>query len=155
MKMTLNKVKELQAQLKDTVGPRPAEASAVRVLVGMATCGLASGAGKVMEALKNSCQALNLEHVELISTGCIGLCQYEPIVEVLAPGQPKITYIKMNPEKAEEVVKKHLRDGHPLGKYTMTYADEEAPNVDDAPITALEDTSFYKKQVRIALHTAV
>ena len=54
MKMTLNKVKELQAQLKDTVGPRPAEASAVRVLVGMATCGLASGAGKVMEALKTA-----------------------------------------------------------------------------------------------------
>ena len=119
MKMTLNKVKELQAQLKDTVGPRPAEASAVRVLVGMATCGLASGAGKVMEALKNSCQALNLEHVELISTGCIGLCQYEPIVEVTMPGQEKVTYVKMTPDKVGRVVAEHIIGGKPVTEFTI------------------------------------
>ncbi len=164
MKLTLEKVKEMQAQLKDTVGERPqaqlkdtvgerpAEATKTRVLVGVATCGLASGAGKVMTALQNECKALGLSDIEVVPTGCIGLCQYEPLVEVLAPGQPKVTYIKMTVDKVKEVVKKHLQDGHALGKYTMTYADEEAPNNDDAPITSLDDTPFYKKQVRIALH---
>ena len=153
MKLTLEKVKEMQAQLKDTVGERPATAEKTRVLVGMATCGLASGAGKVMDALKKTCDMLGIaDQVELISTGCIGLCQYEPIVEVLAPGQEKVTYIKMTAEKAEEVAQKHLQNGKALGKYTMTYADEDAPNNDDAPVTALADTPFYKKQVRIALH---
>ena len=120
MKLTLEKVKEMQAQLKDTVGERPADAEKTRVLVGMATCGLASGAGKVMDALKKTCEMLGIaDQVELISTGCIGLCQYEPIVEVLAPGQEKVTYIKMTAEKAEEMAQKHLQNGKALGKYTM------------------------------------
>ena len=72
MKLTLDKVKELQAQLKDTVGERPADAKKTRVLVGMATCGLASGAGKVMNALKMACETLGIaDEVELVSTGCI------------------------------------------------------------------------------------
>ena len=117
MKLTLDKVKELQAQLKETVGERPADAKKTRVLVGMATCGLASGAGKVMNALKMACETLGIaDEVELVSTGCIGLCQYEPLVEVLAPGKEKVTYIKMNAEKAEEVARKHLQGGKALGK---------------------------------------
>ena len=88
MKLTLDKVKEMQAQLKDTVGERPADAEKIRVLVGMATCGLASGAGKVMDALKSACDTLGIsDKVELVSTGCIGLCQYEPLVEVRRPAR--------------------------------------------------------------------
>ena len=150
MKMTLEKVKQMQALMKDNIGLRPEGDNKTRVLVGMATCGQASGAGKVLDALKRSCEMLGLDNIELISTGCIGLCQYEPIVEVLAPGKEKVTYIQMTSEKAHEVAEKHLQGGKPLGKYTMTCANEES-NDDTLPVTALEDTSFYKKQVRVAL----
>jgi NADP-reducing hydrogenase subunit HndB len=144
MNMTLEKVREVHSALKDSVGERPASAKTTRILVGMATCGMASGAGKVMTALKGACASLGLDNVELVSTGCIGLCQYEPIVEVLAPGQEKVTYVKMTAEKAEEVARKHLQGGKVLGKYTMTYADEVAPDNDEAPVTALANTDFYK-----------
>ena len=56
-------------------------------------------------------------------TGCIGLCQYEPIVEVMEPGKPKVTYIKMNPDKAAEVVERHLAGGHVVEKYTLGSED--------------------------------
>ena len=150
MKKTLDDIKAMQHRLEHTVGPRPADAKTTRVLVGMATCGLASGADVVMDALKEAVDDLKLENVQLVSTGCIGICQYEPVVEVLQPGKPKVTYIHMDANKAREVAKKHLRDGKPLGKYTMTNPDDE-PMDDDAPVTALDDTVIFKKQHRIVL----
>ena len=85
----------------------------------MATCGIASGARPVLNKLAEEVQAKQLDNV-VTQTGCIGLCQYEPIVEVYEPGKEKVTYIKMTPEKAEEVVEQHLIRGQVLGKYTLS-----------------------------------
>lgn len=63
------------------------------------------------------------DKISVTQTGCIGLCQYEPIVEVMEPGKQKITYIKMTPEKAEEVLEKHLIGGHIVEEYTLSGAD--------------------------------
>ena len=92
----------------------------IRVVVGMATCGIASGARPVLNKLAEDVQAKHLDNVVVTQTGCIGLCQYEPIVEVYEPGKEKVTYIKMTPEKAEEVVEQHLIRGQVLGKYTLS-----------------------------------
>ena len=92
----------------------------IRVVVGMATCGIASGARPVLNKLAEEVQAKQLDNVVVTQTGCIGLCQYEPIVEVYEPGKEKVTYIKMTPEKAEEVVEQHLIRGQVLGKYTLS-----------------------------------
>ena len=92
----------------------------IRVVVGMATCGIASGARPVLNKLAEDVQAKHLDNVIVTQTGCIGLCQYEPIVEVYEPGKEKVTYIKMTPEKAEEVVEQHLIRGQVLGKYTLS-----------------------------------
>ncbi len=149
---SLKEIKAMQVKLQDTVGCPPADAKITRVVVGMATCGMASGAGPVMDALRSAVEALGLNNIELVKTGCIGLCQYEPIIEVMAPGQPKVTYVQMTPKKAAEVAEKHLKGGSALGKFTLTGVEQPAlAAADDAPVTYLEDTAFFRKQVRIAL----
>ncbi|MDD3165407.1 MAG: hypothetical protein PHS97_06070, partial [Oscillospiraceae bacterium] len=130
--LTLSDLLTMQSKLRRTVGLRPPEADKTRVIVGMATCGMAAGAGAVMEALRAAVTQLGVaDRVELVSTGCVGLCQFEPVVEVMAPGKPKITYVLMNAKKATEIAKKHLLGGKPLGKYTSK---------DTYTVTAISET---------------
>ena len=75
----------------------------IRVVVGMATCGIAAGARPVLKALVDEVAKRNVQHVSVTQTGCIGMCQYEPIVEVYVPGKEKVTYVKMNVDKALEM----------------------------------------------------
>jgi len=96
----------------------------VRVVVGMATCGIAAGARPVLNAFVEevASQGLN-EKVSVSQTGCVGLCQLEPIVEVYEAGKEKVTYIKMTPEKAKEVVEKHVKGGKVVTEYTVAGAN--------------------------------
>ena len=90
-----------------------------RVLVGMATCGIAAGAKPVLTALVDEIARRNLSHVTVSQTGCIGMCQYEPIVEIMEPGKEKVTYVKMTEEKASRVVVEHIVNGNPVTEYTV------------------------------------
>ncbi len=92
---------------------------AVRIVVGMATCGIAAGARPVMNAIMEEVAKRNLEHVAVTQTGCIGICRLEPIVEVYVPGEEKVTYVKMDPNKAAEVVAEHIVNGRIVTKYTI------------------------------------
>ena len=94
--------------------------NAARVVIGMATCGIAAGARPVLNAFVEGVNKEDLEDkVSVTQTGCIGLCQYEPIVEVFEAGKEKVTYVKMTPEKAEEVLHTHLKGGQVVGDYTI------------------------------------
>ncbi len=96
----------------------------IRVVVGMATCGIAAGARPVLNAFVEEVNAANLyEKVTVSQTGCIGFCQLEPIVEVFEAGKEKITYIKMTPDKVKEVVEKHLKGGNVVTEYTVAGAN--------------------------------
>ena len=96
----------------------------LRVVVGMATCGIAAGARPVLNAVVEEVNNAGLvSKVTVTQTGCIGFCQLEPIVEVFEAGKDKITYIKMTPEKIKEVVEKHLKDGNVVTEYTVANAD--------------------------------
>ena len=96
----------------------------IRVVVGMATCGITAGARPVLNALVEEVNNGGLyDKVTVSQTGCIGLCQLEPIVEVHEAGKEKVTYIKMTPEKAKEVVEKHLKGGNVVTEYTVANAD--------------------------------
>lgn len=117
---TLAELKAIREKMQNQVSLRSESADQTRVVVGMATCGIASGARPVLTTLSDTVQAKGLSNISVIQTGCIGLCQYEPIVEVLEPGKEKVTYVKMNPEKALEVVEKHLIGGQVIGKYTIS-----------------------------------
>ena len=90
-----------------------------RVLVGMATCGIAAGARPVLTAISDEVNKRELHDVLVTQTGCIGICQYEPVVEITCPGQEKVTDVKMTPEKVARVVSEHLVGGHPVTEYTI------------------------------------
>ena len=121
---SLEELKAIRDRMKNQVELRDQGSSNIRVVVGMATCGIASGARPVLNALSNLVQEKGLtDKISVTQTGCIGLCQYEPIVEVMEPGKPKITYIKMNADKAAEVVERHLIGGHIVEEYTLNSAD--------------------------------
>ena len=90
-----------------------------RVVVGMATGGIAAGARPVLNAFVDEIAKRGLKGVTVSQTGCIGMCQYEPIVEVMEPGKEKITYVKMTPEKAVKVVNEHLVNGNPIVDFTV------------------------------------
>ena len=131
----LNELKDMQAKSIDLVEIK----EGMRVTVGMATCGISAGAGPVLDALKAGVEAKGL-NVNVVKTGCIGMCTYEPIVEVFEPGKKKVTYIHVNPEKAAEIVEKHLAGGQPVAEYTV-----------GGSLKTLEELDFYKLQKRVAL----
>ena len=90
-----------------------------RVVVGMATCGIAAGARPVLNAFVDEVAKRNLKGVSVTQTGCIGMCQYEPIVEVLQPGKEKVTYVNMDPQKACRVIEEHIINKRPVKEYMI------------------------------------
>lgn len=93
--------------------------SKIRVVVGMATCGIAAGARPVLNAFVDEIAKRDVKGVSVQQTGCIGMCQYEPIVEVTEPVKEKVTYVKMTPEKAVRVVNDHIVNGNPVAEFTV------------------------------------
>ena len=92
----------------------------VRVVVGMATCGIAAGARPVLKAFTEGVVENALtDKVTVTQTGCIGICQYEPVVEIFEDGKEKVTYVKMDAAKAAEVIEKHLKGGNVVSEYTI------------------------------------
>ena len=91
-----------------------------RVVVGMATCGIAAGARPVLSAFVEGVNANGLtDKVAVTQTGCIGICQYEPVVEIFEEGKEKVTYVKLDAAKAAEIVEKHLKGGKVVEEYTI------------------------------------
>ncbi|MBR5230717.1 MAG: (2Fe-2S) ferredoxin domain-containing protein [Clostridia bacterium] len=97
----------------------------VRVVVGMATCGIAAGARPVMLSFMEEAQKRGLNHVTVSQTGCIGMCRLEPMVDVYLPGQEKVTYVHMNPEKVARVVAEHIVNGRPVQEYTIGATEDK------------------------------
>ena len=95
-----------------------------RVVVGMATCGIAAGARPVLNAFVEQVNAAGLTaSVTVTQTGCIGICQYEPVVEVFEAGKEKVTYVKMTADMVSRVVEEHLKGGKPVVEYTIGNAN--------------------------------
>ena len=95
------------------------ESEGTRVAVGMATCGIAAGARPVMTAFIDEIGKRNMLNVVVAQTGCIGMCRYEPIVEITLPGQEKVTYINVKPEMVARIVAEHVVNGSPVAEYTI------------------------------------
>lgn len=116
---SLEELKALREKAKADLSMRDGQNGATRVVVGMATCGIAAGARPVLTEFMNEISRRNLKDVQVTQTGCIGVCQYEPVVEVFVPGQEKVTYVKMVPEKVAEIVTEHLVNGRVVTEYTI------------------------------------
>ena len=116
---SLAELAAIRDKMKDKVVLREGTGD-VRVVVGMATCGIAAGARPVLNAFVEGVDKAGLNgKVTVTQTGCIGICQFEPVVEIFEAGKDKVTYVKMTAEKAEEVVEKHLKGGKVVTEYTI------------------------------------
>lgn len=116
---SLAELAAIREKMKDKVVLREGT-NDMRVVVGMATCGIAAGARPVLNTFVEEVNKAGLAGtVTVTQTGCIGVCQYEPIVEVFEAGKEKVTYVKMTPEKAQRVVAEHLKGGKVITEYTI------------------------------------
>ena len=116
---TLEELMAIKQQMQNKVALRNAS-DEVRVVVGMATCGIAAGARPVLNAFVEGVSEAGIsDKVTVTQTGCIGICQYEPVVEVFEKDKEKVTYVKMTAEKAKEVIEKHIKGGAPVSEYTI------------------------------------
>ena len=116
---TLEELKAIKDKMKDKVVLREGT-SQKRVVVGMATCGIAAVARPVLNAFVEGVQAAGLaQDVSVTQTGCIGICQFEPVVEVFEAGKEKVTYVKMTEEKVKKVIDEHLKNGKVVAEYTI------------------------------------
>ena len=121
---SLAELQALRDKVKSNMGIRADDSGNTRVVVGMATCGIAAGARPVLAAFTDEVARRGVSNVTIAQTGCIGICQYEPVVEVFEPGREKVTYVKMTPEKAARVVAEHLINGKPVAEYTIGAQDK-------------------------------
>ncbi len=116
---SLAELRAIREKAKDSVIMRRENPNNIRVVVGMATCGIAAGARPVLQAFLEETNKRSLNNVVVTQTGCIGLCRLEPIVEVYVPGQEKVTYVKMTPEKVGKIVADHIVNGVVVDEYTI------------------------------------
>ena len=119
---SLAELAAIRERMKDKVVLREGS-STTRIVVGMATCGIAAGARPVLNAFVDGVNKEGLGSDVVVSqTGCIGICQYEPVVEVYKAGEEKVTYVKMTVDKVEKVLKEHIKGGKVVTEYTITAA---------------------------------
>ena len=108
---------KMQSQINLRDNP---DSNEVRIVVGMATCGISAGARPVFNALVDEVAARNLTNVKVTRAGCLGMCKLEPIIEVFVPGQDKVTYVQVNPEKAKNIIASHIVNGNICKDYLIT-----------------------------------
>lgn len=117
----MKSLRELQAiknKMKASVNTRDNVEGKMRILVGMATCGIAAGARPVLNAFTEELAKREITHAVVSQTGCIGICQYEPVVEIVE-GDTKTTYVKMDAEKVQRVVSEHVIGKKPVTEFTI------------------------------------
>ena len=121
---SLEELKALKEKAKAEIYQRDQQAG-LRIVVGMATCGIAAGARPVMNAFVDELAKRNITNATVSMTGCIGMCRLEPIVEVLDKDDNKVTYVKMTAEKAQRVVAEHIVNGQVVTEYTIGAVTEQ------------------------------
>ncbi len=116
---SLAELAAIRDKMKDKVSLREGS-NETRIVVGMATCGIAAGARPVLNAFVEAVAKEGLsDSVTVLQTGCIGICQYEPVVEVYKAGEEKVTYVHMSEDKVQKVIEEHIKGGKPVAEYTM------------------------------------
>ena len=118
----MKSIAELQAlrdEMKTKIGVRKDGEYRMRVLVGMATCGIAAGARPVLAACMKEVETRKLTDVVVSQTGCIGICQFEPVVEIYDESGSKTTYVHVTPEKIPLIFAQHVVNGSPVAEYTI------------------------------------
>ena len=122
---SLAELSAIRDKMKQNATMREDAEDAIKIVVGMATCGIAAGARTVLNAFTAELAKKNLEHVTVAQTGCIGMCKLEPIVDVFLPEQDKVTYVLVTPDKVAKIVSSHIVEGSPVLEYTIGAYEKE------------------------------
>lgn len=120
---SIEELRAIREKMKKQMDLRSTDEDDIRVVVGMATCGIAAGARPVMTAFLDEIEKRGLNNITVSQTGCIGVCRLEPIVEVFVPGREKVTYVKMKPEMVPAIVEQHLVNHNVVTDYTIGAAE--------------------------------
>ena len=116
---SLAELAAIRAKMIDQVNMRKDDNIDTRIVVGMATCGIAAGARPVMLGFIEELKKRGIENVTVAQTGCVGMCRLEPMVEIYVKDQEKVTYVHMSPEKVARIVNDHIVNGRPVEEYTI------------------------------------
>jgi len=116
---SLEDLKRIREQAQAQIRIRTQEGN-TKIIVGMGTCGIAAGARDTLMAILDELAKRNIQDVVVTQTGCIGLCEYEPLVSVVKPGQPKIMYMKVNPERARQIVASHIVNDQIINEWVLS-----------------------------------
>jgi len=122
---SLAELAAIKDKMKQNATMREDGDNAIRVVVGMATCGIAAGARGIINAVTAELAKRDLEHVTVAQTGCIGMCRLEPIMDVIVPGQDKVTYVHLTPEKVAKIISDHVVNGNVVSEYTIGAYENE------------------------------
>ena len=120
---SLAELQAIRERMQKQLDIRENDDDRIRVVVGMATCGIAAGARPVLNAFLEEVAKRSLENVTVTQTGCIGVCRLEPIVEVYVPGQEKVTYVKLTADMVPKIVSEHLVNQRVVNEYTIGAAE--------------------------------
>ena len=123
---SMAELEAIRQKTLENIAMRKEVHDAARVVVGMATCGVAAGARPVMLAFMDEIAKRHLDHVTVSQTGCAGMCRLEPMVDVYVPGQEKVTYVKLTPDMVPRIVTEHIVNGRTVEEYTIGAAQAEA-----------------------------
>lgn len=116
---SLEDLKRIREQAQAQIRLRTQEAS-TKIIVGMGTCGIAAGARETLMAILDELSKRNIQDVVVTQTGCVGLCEYEPLVNVVKPGQPKVTYMKVTPDRARQIIASHIVNDQVISEWVLS-----------------------------------
>jgi len=122
---SLAELAAIKEKMKQNTTMREDGNNATRIVVGMATCGIAAGARTIINAVTAELAKRDLEHVTVAQTGCIGMCRLEPILDVIVPGQEPVTYVHLTPEKVTKIISDHVVNGSIVQEYTIGAYENE------------------------------
>lgn len=120
---SLAELQAIREQTLNKISMRKEADEGIRIVIGMATCGIAAGARPVMLKFMDEIQTRGLQNVTVSQTGCIGMCRLEPMLDVLVPGKEKVTYVRVKPEMVSRIVAEHIVNGRPVQEYTIGAAE--------------------------------
>ncbi|MCL2424966.1 MAG: (2Fe-2S) ferredoxin domain-containing protein [Oscillospiraceae bacterium] len=122
---SLAELAAIKEKMKHNATVREDGLSATRIVVGMATCGIAAGARAIINEVTAELAKRGLEHVTVAQTGCIGMCKLEPLMDVIVPGEEKVTYVHLTPEKIAKIINDHVVNGNIVQEYTIGAYEKE------------------------------
>ena len=117
---TIAEINDIREKMQKVLGTRDSQDSSdIRIVVGMATCGIAAGARPVLNAFVEEAAKRNLKNVKVTQSGCLGMCKYEPMAQVFVPGKETVTYINLDADAARAIINEHIVNGNVVAKYTF------------------------------------